>query len=94
MIIKARDLEDVFLFLFDDISISTRYKRVMATTLPLPSTVPNTSLVVLVFFISLALVGGRLLGMLATKYINKNSINGLILPRILFFSCPLLLEIL
>lgn len=56
----ALNLEDVFLFFFDNVGVCTCYRRVLATTL-LALLVPKTSLVVLVFFASLALMGGRLL---------------------------------
>ena len=57
MTIKALNLEDVFPFFFNDIGINTHYGKVMAMTLLLPPTVSGISLMVLVFFTSLALVG-------------------------------------
>ena len=62
IIVEAFDLRDVFLFLLDNVGISTYYRKMIATTLFTPSTTPKTSSMVLViFFTSLALFGGRLL---------------------------------
>ena len=83
--VEVFNLADVFLFIFDDIGVSTCCKGVMATTLFLPCTTPKTFLVVLVFFASLGLVGGRLLGILTTRYVNKRSINGLISSKVFLF---------
>lgn len=88
MAVKTLDLEDVFLFLLDNVSFSTRYRGVMATVLSLPLMAPRTLLMVLILFINLVLVDRRLLGVLATKYVNGKSISEFILFRILFlFFC-------
>lgn len=57
--------------------------RIMVATLFLPPTVPKTSLIVLVFFASLILVDGRLLGVLTTRYVSRRSVSRIILPRVL-----------
>ena len=90
--VEGLDLGDVFFFRLDDIGIDIYCKEVMATTLFSPPTVPRTSLVVLVFFASLALVDGRLLEVLATKYVSRKSVNRPISSRVpLLFFCRLIL---
>lgn len=83
------DLKDIFPFFLNDIGISTYCRRIMAMTLFLSPTTPKTtSLAVLVFFISLILVGRRLLGVLVTRYVSKRGVNELIFSRIfLLFFC-------
>ena len=74
--IEALNMRNVVLFFFDDDGIY--YRGIMAVTLSLPLMTPRISLVVLVFFASLALVCERLLGMLGIKYVNGKSISKLI----------------
>lgn len=89
--VEILDLEDVFPFLLDDISISTYYRKVMATTLSLlPTTPKTTSLLILVFFAHLALVDGRLLRMFATIYVSRKGIIRLIPSKVfLLLFCKL-----
>ena len=78
------------LFLYDDVSISTCCRGVIVTTF-LALLAPKTSFVVLVFFASLALVGGRLL-VLVIRYVSGRSIIGLYISTvILFFFCKSIL---
>ena len=95
-IVEAFDLEDVFPFFLDDIGVSTYYIEVMATTLSLLLKASKTSLVTLVFLASFALVGQKLLEILAIGYVNGKSINGLIPFWVffLFFCRPIPVEIL
>lgn len=87
-IVEVLNLEDVFPVFFDGIGISTHCKKVMATNLFLLPIAPRISLVVLVLYTSLALVGERLLGMLAIRYVKKKSVSEFILSRVLlFFVC-------
>lgn len=89
--IIALDIGDVIFFLLDDISISTYCKEVIAMTLSLSFTAPKTSLVILILFVSLALVAGRLLRMFFTRYVSKRNINKLILFRVfLLLFCRLI----
>ena len=72
------DMKDVFFFLLGN-NIDTCHREVLASS-PFSSTmVPKTSLMVLVFF----LVGGGCL--LPTRYVSRENVNGLILPRVLSF---------
>ena len=88
--VELLDVGDVFLFFFDDVGVGTSYKKVMATTLFLPPTTLRNSLLVLVFFASLALVGGKFLEVLVTRYVNGRSVNRLIFSRVFFlFFCRL-----
>lgn len=77
------DLEDIFPFLLDNISVYTYCKEVMATILFLAPKAPRTFLVVLVLF-WLALVDRRL-WVLATRYVNRRSISGFSLFGVFFF---------
>lgn len=81
VIIKARNLEDIFFFLFDNVGISICCRGVMATTF-LAVLVPKTSLMVLVFLASLILVDGRLV--FATKYVSKKSVSRFGFSKIFF----------
>ena len=59
-------------------------------TLFLPSIILKTFLVVLIFFISLALVGKRLLKVLSTRYVSGKSDSRLFLSRVfLLYFCKL-----
>lgn len=81
-------MRDVFSFLLVDIGVETRCREVMTITLSSPPTTPNISLVVLILFTSLGLVGGRLLGVFATRNVSKRSISRLIPSRVLLvFFC-------
>ena len=71
--VELFDLEDVLFFLFDDIDVSTYYRKVI-TTISLAFLVPKTSLMVLVFLANLALMSGRLL-VLATRYVSRRNIS-------------------
>lgn len=85
VIVKVLDLGDIFPFVLDDISICIYCKGVMATT----SLVLRTSLVVLIFFVSLAKVDEKLL-ILATKYISRRNVNRFSLFKVfLLFFCRL-----
>lgn len=85
IIVIAFNLEDIFLFFFDDVDGYTCYRRVIVTTLLLsPTTLKTIFLAVLVFFASLALRDRRLFGVFATKYINRRGISGLSLFEVLF----------
>lgn len=84
-VVEILDFRDVFPFFFDNVGVSTHCRRIMATTLFLPLMVLRTSLMVLIFFISLALVGRRLLGVLVTRYVSGRSVNRLISFRVFFF---------
>lgn len=57
----------------------------MALTLFLPFTTHKIFLMILVFFAGLALVSKKLLELLLTRYISKESVSRLILLEILFF---------
>ena len=95
MTVKASNLRDVFLFFFDDINISTRCSQVMAITLFLSSSTPRNSLVVLVLFVSLALIDKRL-WLFATRYISDKNVNWISLAGVflLLFCRPVPLRIL
>lgn len=60
MTVVVFDLEHIFFFILYDVGISICCREVIAMTLFLAPMVPKESLVVLVFFASLALMGGRL----------------------------------
>ena len=70
---------------FDNVGISTRCKGAMATTPFLTPTMPKTSLVVLILFTSLALVGK-----FPTRHNSRERVGGLIFPKVLFLAglCP------
>lgn len=91
-IVEMFDVGDILLFILND--VGTYCKKVIAAILSLPATALRNSLVILGFFIGLALVSEILLGMLLIRYINKRSISRLILSRVFFhFSCrPIPLE--
>ena len=76
------NMENVFFFVLKN-NVNTYYKRVIVATSFLSSTAQKTSLVVLIFFISLTLICGLLLN----KYVNKGKVSELILfgVLILFF---------
>lgn len=82
MTVEALNLEDIFLFLFDSLSMSKYCRRDITITLSLAFLVPRTFLVVLVFLASLALVDRRLL-VLATRYVSKRNISKLSLSGVL-----------
>lgn len=85
MVDIALDLEDIFLFFFDNVGINTCYIKVMAMTF-LASLALKTFLVVLVFFANLALVSKKLV--LVTRYISRKNISRLNLSGVLFlFFC-------
>ena len=76
LIVEALDLGDVLFFLFNNISIISTYcKRVIVTT-SLTLLMLKTSLIVLVFLASLALVNRRLL-VFAIRYVSGKSVSGL-----------------
>ena len=79
MTVQAFDLGDIFHFLVDNDSISIRCKRVVTTTF-LAFLTPRISLVVLVFLISPALVGKKLLH-LATRYFSGRVFVDLVFPE-------------
>lgn len=76
------NLGDVFLFLFNDISVCTCCRRVGTATF-LGTLAPKISLV-LVCLVSLALVSGKLV-VLVTRYVNGRSISELSPFEVLFF---------
>ena len=88
----AFDLRDIFNFVFDSISISTRCRGAVAMTISLTTLTPKTSLV-LILLTSLVLVGRKLL-LLATRLVNGRSISGFSLSGVLifFFREPVPLE--
>lgn len=91
----ALNLGDIFFFFLDDIGVRTYCRGVIITTLFFSPTAPKTTfLTVLVFFASPALVGKRLLGVLAIKYVSKEGVSGSIPFKDLFvlFYRPVLLE--
>ena len=75
---EAFNMEDVFFFLLRS-NVDTCRRGVLVSSPSLFTTVPRTSLVVLVFF----LVGGGCL--LPTRYISREDVDELILPRVLIF---------
>lgn len=75
-IMEAFDIEDVLFFFFRS-NIDTYCRRVLALFPSLSIMVPKTFLVVLVFF----LVGERYV--LPIRYINREDVGRLILPRVL-----------
>ena len=76
IIVKALKFRNVFSFLLDDVGISICCRKFVTTTLSLAFLAPKTSLVILVFLASLALVCKRLL-ILATKYVSRKSVSRL-----------------
>lgn len=76
---KALNVKKVF-FIFFSNNVDTYYREVLTSILCLSTMVPRIFLVFLVFFS--VLVSGRLL--LPTRRINKEGINRLILPKVLF----------
>lgn len=87
LIEKVFDKRDILpLFLGND--VNTYCKRVMATILSLSPIIPRAFLLVLVYFAGLAMVEKRLIGLLSTRYVNKESVSGFILPKVLIlFLC-------
>lgn len=81
MVVIVLDLEDVFPFFLNDISVSTYCKEAIATTLSLSPMAPRTSLVIMVLFTGLVLIGE-----LSTRHINRGGISRLILFRVLFLA--------
>ena len=75
---KAFYIGDIFFFFLGS-NINTYQKGVLASFLFLSTTMPRTSLVVLVFF----LVGGRCL--LLTRYVRREDVDRLIFFKILIF---------
>lgn len=88
IIVKILDLRDVFPFFFGDVGISICCKKVIVTSLFPLLTMPRNFLMILVFFTSLILVGGRLLGVLTTKYVSRKSVSRLSLFEVFFFFFP------
>lgn len=91
--IIAGDLKHVFLvFRLFDSGVNTYYKGVLASTLSLSTMVSRIFLVVLVRFISLALIAKRWL--VPTRYISRKDVSGFILLKvfILLFCLFVLLE--
>lgn len=86
--VEIFDLEDVFFFLLRN-NISTCGRGVVATTLSFSFVAPGTSMVVLIFLASLALMGR-----LPTKHVSRRRVSGLILPGVLFFGWSMPSEIL
>lgn len=87
MIVKILNLRNIFQFPLDDIGVSTYCKRVVATTFLALLALKISLLVVLILFISLALVGRRLL-VLTTRYVSKKSVSELSSFRVfLLFFC-------
>ena len=83
--VEALDLEDVLLFLIDNVDVSTCCKKVMATT-RLVLLAPKTSLVILVLLANLEVVGRRL--MHAIRCVSKKIISGFSVSGVLFlFVC-------
>lgn len=84
-IVKVLNMGNIFFFSLD--TINTYCKGVMVVTMFLSTMILKISLMVLVFFAGLVLMGRRLLRVLLTRCISKRSVNGLILPKIflLFF---------
>lgn len=74
IVVKILNLGNIFPFFLDDIGVSIRCRQIMTTTLFLPPTTPKTSLMLLVFFVSLTLMERRL-WVLATRYVNRKSIS-------------------
>lgn len=81
-IVKAFNLRDIFYFFFDN--VGTCGKGVRAITLSLFLTL-ETSLVVMIFFDELTLVGGKLLRKFFTGYVSRKSVS-----RLFFFKVLLL----
>lgn len=81
-IVEILNMRDIFSFFLDNVSVGINYWEVMATILFLPPMAPKIFLIVLVLFVSPALVGGRLLEMLAIKYINGKNISRIIPSRV------------
>lgn len=75
-------MRDIFFFYLRN-NINTCQKEVIVATFSLPPMTPKTSLVVLVLFVYLALVGKKLLELLFTKYISKKSVNKLIFLKVI-----------
>lgn len=76
-VVEAFNVKEVFFFFFGK-NVDTYCKRVMTAILFLSLIMSKTFLVIFVLFINLILVGGRLLGLLSTRYVNKRSVSGLI----------------
>ena len=88
-IIKVFNLGNILFFLFkNDISIYGR--EIMAATLFLSSTVPRNFLVVLIFLISLALMGR----LLPTRHISKKRVMRLIFLRVFLLGWSMPVEVL
>lgn len=77
---KALNIGNVFPSSLD--AVDTYYKGIVSAILSLLATAPRTSLIVLVLFIGLALVNGRLLGILPTRHISMEKVSGLILSGV------------
>lgn len=77
LIVKVFNIRNVFFFFFRN-DIDTYYRRVMATTLFLSSASPKIFLVILIFFVDLALIGE----LFSTRYVYKKRINRLVLPKV------------
>ena len=70
----------IFFFLFDK-NVDIYYRKVLALTLFLSTTTLRTYLVILVFFVSLALVDEKLL--LPIKYVSRGDVSRLIFFKVL-----------
>lgn len=81
-IVEVLDMGDVLLFFLNAIDICC--KGIIVATLFLPTMASKTFLVVLVLSASLALIGGRLLGVLPTKYVSRRIVSKVILLGVLF----------
>lgn len=78
-IVKVFDLEKIFFF---ENNVDIYYRKVVVATLFSLFTLPKTSLVVLVFFVDLVLADRRLLRLLPTKYISRESVSGFIFSKV------------
>ena len=79
--VEAFDMGDIFFFLLGS-NVDTYCRRVLASSLSPSTTMPRTSLVVLVLFLE----GGGCL--LSTWYVSRGDIVRFILPRVLIlFFC-------
>lgn len=88
-VIEAFDLRDVFFFFFKN-HVNIRDKKVMTVILSLSSTMPETSLVVLIFLTGLALVDK----LLPIRHVSRKRVNKLIFFEILLFGWSVPLDVL
>lgn len=86
MTVEVLDLGDVFPFLLDNVSVSIYCKKVMIMIQILfPTFTKTTFLAILFFFASLVLLGRRLLGVLATKYVSGRAVSRLISSKVFLY---------